>query len=238
MTGTQLATLIRYKTKTNSTTFTDADMLVLVNLKKDTLASKIQQYRNEVWNIPATDDLVADQREYAWPADVMNNLVDLELKFSASGNYVKATAVQRTDLEDALQESRIILAYTNVEPRYFVRRKAFYILSEAITAVTDGIKLVYDSFPANLANMTGSAELSDDPSTTTHGFPREFQELWATDVAIEYKSRNGIKLSPVERAFEKDLDKALVNFGKRVLDEALIGHLPPGEEEGDDGFNY
>lgn len=238
MTGTELKNLINYKCKTNSTTFTASDMLVLVNLKKDTMASKIQQFRNDVWNIPALDDLVADQREYAFPTDVMNNLVDLELKFSASGNYVKATAVQRTDLDDALQESRIVNAYTNTEPRYFVRRKALFILSEAISAVTDGIKLVYDSFPASLANLTGSADLSADPSTTTHGFPREFHELWATSVSIEYKGRNNIKLSVVERNFERDFQSALEDFGKRVLDEALIGHLPPGEEEGDDGFNY
>ena len=88
LTGTELAALIRFKSRTNTVTFTNSDMLVLVNLKKDILASAIQQYRNEVWNIPATDDLVKDQREYAYPTDVMNNLVDLELKFSSSETRV------------------------------------------------------------------------------------------------------------------------------------------------------
>ena len=84
MTATQLASLIRLKTRTTSTTFSDADMLVYVNTFIDEIAGRIQQVRSEVWNVPALFDLETDKREYAFPDDVLNNIVSLELKFSSS----------------------------------------------------------------------------------------------------------------------------------------------------------
>ena len=238
MTGTQLAALIRYKTKTNSTTFKDADMLVLVNLKKDELASRIQRVRPEIFQVPANEDLVADQREYAFPADVMNNIVRLMVKFTSSGDKVLVTPVTRAHWKEALQESLIVRDYSNDEPAYFLRRQAIYILSGTIIPVTDGIELVFNSFPANLANLTGSTDLAVDPTTTTHGFPREFHELWARTVTIEYKDRNNIKLSSKERSFEIDLVKQIDDFSIPNLDEEVIGQLPRETKfTHDDGYN-
>lgn len=238
MTGTQLAAFIRRKTKTNSTTYPDADLLVDVNLMKDEIASRIQQVRQEVWNVPALDDLVLNQREYAFPEDVLNSLVSLELKFTATGDYVPANTLARRHYKDVLQESVIVNNFDNLNPRYFLRRKAIYILSGAIIAVTEGIKLVYNSFPADLANLTGIIDLSIDPSTTTHGFPREFHELWARRVSIEYKDANNKKLSKKELDYDEDLEKALSDFATGNLDEKIIGSLPPGSERGNDGADY
>jgi len=213
-------------------------MLVLVNLMKDEIASRIQQVRQEIFNMPSYEDLVADQREYAFPSDVLNNLVSLALKFTASGDYVKAYPIARRHYLDALQESKIVNDFDSLEPNYFIRRKALYILSGAIIAVTNGIKLVYNCFPANLANLNGSTDLSVDPTTTSHGFPREFHELWARRVSIEYKGPNNIPLSKKELDYDKDLEKALDDFAVVNLDEELIGSLPPSNEVGNDGQNF
>ena len=238
MTGTELATLIRKKTKTNSTTYTDASLLVDVNLMKDELASKIQQVRQEIWNMPSLCDLADDQREYAFPSDMLNNMVNLELKFSASGDYLVAEPVARRHYEDSLQESKIVADFTNLGPRYFIRRQAVYILSGTIVDVTDGIRLVYNSFPAALANLTGTTDLSVDPSTTTHGFPREFHELWARRVSIEYKSTNSVKLNELEKAYKIDLADALSDFAEVNLDRDIVGKLPPSSARGNDGQDY
>ena len=238
MTGEEITALIRRHTKTNSTTYTDANLLVDINLMKDEIASKIQQVRSEIWNMPALDDLVLAQREYAFPDDVLNHIISLELKFSATGDYVIADPLGRKHYPDALQESKIIGDFDNEEPRYFSRRKAIYILSGAIIAVTDGVKLVYDAFPANLANLTGTDDLSKDPSTTTHGFPREFHELWARRVSIEYKDINNIKLSKKENDYERDLYSALDDFQVANLDENIIGGMPSSSDEGNDGEDY
>ena len=239
MTRLGLATNIRFKTRTNTTTFADATMLPLVNAKKDELASRIQQVRPEIWNIPTLDDLVADQREYAFPSDVLNNLVRLELKFSSSGDYVLAKSIDLHTYRDALQESKIVNDFDSEEPRYFIRRKAIYILSGTIAAVTNGIRLYYNSFPANLADLTDdTTDISVDPSTTTHGFPREFHELLARGVSIEYKGANNVKLSPLELKYEIDLAKQLDDFSVPNLDHEIFGALPGSSLTGDDGFSY
>ena len=238
MTATQLATLIRKKTKTSTTTYPDADLLVDINLMKDDLASKIQQVRPEIWNIPAETNLVADRREYAFPEDVLNHIVFLELRFDSSSDPVIASPISRKHYNDVLEESVIVDNFDNLSPRYFIRRKAVYILSGTIINVTDGFRIVYDAFPADLPALTGTDDLSVDPSTTTHGFPREFHELWARRVSMEYKDRNGIKFSQKELEYPQDLEEALEDFEIANLDAQIIGSIPDGSTRGDNGYNY
>lgn len=237
MTATQLAALIRRKTRTTTTTYTDADMLVDVNTFMDELAGRIQQERPAIWNIPATFDLEDDKREYAFPADTLNNIVSLELKFAASDDYVPATPLKKNPSSEALQESLIVQRYTNAAPYYFIRRKAVFILSGTIVDVTDGGKLVYDAFPKNLTGMSGSTDLSVDPSTTEHGFPREFHELWARRVSIHYKDLNGMKLSREDLLFEQDLERKLDEFSTANLDLQETADMPSGESLYGNGFD-
>ena len=240
MTGTELATLINIKTKTGSGTFSAADMLIFVNLFKDEIAGLIQQKRPEIFNMPTNEDLVASstKREYAFPADVLNNIVRLDLKFTSSGKYVWAEPYRQSKFRKGFQESIIVDNFTNTTPRYFIRRQAIYILSGTITAVTDGILLTYNVFPANLANLTGSTDLSADPSTTTLGFPREFHELLARRVSIEYKDINDIKLSSKELKYDKELEEALNNFSRVNLDKQIIAELPAASKRGNNGQDY
>lgn len=236
MTGTGLATIIRTKTKTNSTTFTDAEILVYVNLKKDDIAGKIQSSLPSIWNMPALDDLSDNIREYSFPEDLMNSMVNLEAKFTAAGNYVPVRHLARRHFKDTLQESLIVAEFDNLEPKYFRRRKALYILSGTIITVSDGLRLVYNAFPANLANVTGDTDLSIDPTTTSHGFPREFHELLSTAVSREYKSDNNIKFNRKDDEYDVDLENKLNEFSVGDTGKSVIGSLPAGNH--DNGFNY
>lgn len=233
MNAVQLASIIRAKTRTTSTTFSDADMLVYVNTFKDELAGRIQQERPTIWNMPATFDLEADKREYAFPEDILNSIVSLELKFASSGEYVRARALQAPNAM-ALSEAEVTAYHSNLTPWYFVRRKAVYVLSGPIVAVTDGGKLVYNAFPASLADLSGTTDLSIDPSTTTHGFPREFHELLARRVAIEYKDTNGMELSSKELAYDEELERKLDEFSTVDLSEVFTASV---ENDGDNGFS-
>lgn len=213
-------------------------MLEVVNAFKDDIAGRIQQSRPEVFNLPATDDLVADRREYAFPSTVLNNLVRLEIKFSSSGDYVWAEPISLNHFREPLQESIIVAHFDNENPRYFLRRKAIYILSGAIVAVTSGLRLVFNAFPDDLANVTGAVDLSVDPSTTTLGFPKEFHELLARRVSMEYKDRNKMALSRAEQRYEDDLETKLNEFSTANLDEEIIGALPSAESRGNEGELY
>lgn len=239
MTRLGLATLIRKKTRTNSTTYGDTEMLVDVNLMKDEMAGKISAQRNEAFNIEKLENLVADTRAYEYDDNVMNNLARVEVQFVASGDFVVLDFLKHHNYREGTQETEIVAAYDNIDPKAFVRGKFLHILSGTIVAITNGIRWIYKEFPADLADLTdNSTQLHAWANNTTPGFPREFHELLARSVSIEWKERNNRKMSQRDLRFEIDFQEAIGNYMIVSTDEEILGKLPPASEVGDDGFNY
>mgnify|MGYP001561247621 CR=1 FL=1 len=242
MTGTQLAALIRYKTKTNSTTFTDADMLPLVNIFKDEIASMIVERNAGYFLVPTTFDLVASStsREYAFPDDHLNRMHKLEIKFSSTSARFPSTYIK--DYRGSETESEIVKVFTNDEGGFAhtIRRRALLILSGTISAVTGGGRLWYHAYPANLANLTGNTDMSIDPSTTTFGFPRQFHELLARRVSIEYKGAKPkpLPLNKKELDYEKDLKIQLDAIAHIDNSGEILGDELSSQDTGNNGFNY
>src|SRR3990167_6035999 len=141
MTGTQLAALIRYKSGTNSTTFTDTDMLPLVNTFKDEIGSLITERNQNYFAVPAKDDLVVDQREYPFPSDMLNNLIKVEAKFVSTDSRIPILPMK--DYRGSETESEIVKTFANIENEafYVIRRRALYLLTGTIIAVTDGLRI-------------------------------------------------------------------------------------------------
>lgn len=241
MTPAKLAALIRYKTRTNSTTFTDADMLPLVNTFKDEIASMIVERNSSMFLLPATDDLVANQREYPIPDDRLSRLHKVEIKFASGDSRFPASAIK--DYQGSETESEIVKQFSNDEGgfAYTIRRRALLILSGTIIAVTDGLRIWYHSYPADLANLTeATTDMYTDPSTTTHGFPRQFHELLARRVSIEYKGSRPkpIPLSESERNYPRDLETQIAAISTEDESLEIISEMPPSGEFGNDGFDY
>lgn len=243
MTGTQLAALIRFKTGgTNATTFPDTEMLPLVNIFKDEIASKIVEKDAGYFLVPTDFDLIASStsREYKFPDDMLNRFKKLELKFSATESKKPATYLK--DYKGSETESEIVANFGNAEGEFFytIRRRAVFILSGTIIAVTLGGRFVYYSYPVDLANLSGVVDLSLDPSTTTFGFPIAFQELLARRVSIEWKSAQPkpIPLSRHEMNYENDLKLALDALSTVAEQGEVIGDEIPLYETGNNGHNY
>jgi len=238
MTGANIVELIRRKSKSTSTTYTDADLLVDINLIKDEIVLKLQKVRPEIFNIIGLQDLVASgtTREYDIPVAALNKIIDLELLFETGGDYVQATFLARRHYLDSLQESKIVAGFSNSYPKYFIRRKKVYILSGTTTAVTDGFRLVYDLLPADLANLTGSTDLALN-SDTANGVPKELHELWARRVVIKYKDNNNMKLNNDELKYERDLEETLDLLSDIDLSKEVISSLPSASSRGSDGFD-
>lgn len=239
MTGTQLAALIRLKTSTNTTTFTNADMLVYVNLFKDEISSKIVERNNGMFLVPSTFDLFADQREYALPDDMLNRLHKVEIKFASSDSRFQSTYVK--DYFGSETESEIVKNYSNSLGGFAhtIRRRALFVLSGTIIAVTKGVRIWYHVFPADLANLTGSTGLEVDPSTTTFGFPRQFHELLGRRVSIEYKSNKPkpLPLNALELNYEKDLQVQLDAISHIDNSGEIIGNLPSDNDMWNAGWS-
>jgi len=239
MTGTELAALIRYRTKTNSTTFTTSDMSPLVSVFKNEIASQIVDRDSKHFLIPSTFNLVADQREYFLGDDLLNRLHKVEIKFVSTDSRFPAKAVK--DYYGSETESEIVKSYSNSEGEfgYTIRRRAIFILSGTIIAVTNGVRIWSHIFPAD-PSLTGSTDLATDPSTTTFGFPRQFHELLARRVSIEYKCSQPkpLTLSKKELDYEKDLEIQLNAISRNDNSLEIIGDPLPSQETGNDGYLY
>ena len=227
-------------TRTNSATLPDAELLLSVNNVKDELAALIAARNEQVFIMTVTDDLVASstRRKYALPTDMLNNIHTVEGAFDADKPTVFVPilpfpgGLQRALREtDGLTEAKIVDYFTNDNPYYILEGNDLYILSGTIVAVTGGLKIKYRLYPADLANLTGNADLSLNPTTTSYGMPKSFHELWARRVSIVWKSSRPkpISLSALELLYEIDLKKQLDAISLSDYANEFISSLPAND---------
>lgn len=230
------AKLVRLYTKTNSTTFTDADILVYANLFKDEFSAEIVKGVGEdYFGLRFTRDLVAGRREYDLPAELLSRFKYLEAKLDGT-NWKKLTETDLSVYSKATDEDTIEGAYAGKEPEFELFDQSIFILSgDAIIDVTDGLKLWAIIYPADFTDLTSTEEMSTNPDDYTHGFPRAFHELLARRISIAYKSSKDkpIPLSEKERQFEIDFAQAINSLKDANLDREVIPSEPY-----DDGSGY
>lgn len=248
MTPTEFATHVRFMTRTTSVTFTDAEILALMKLRQDEIARAILRADEDILLIPQTSNLVANQREYPFPTDIIARIKKVVAKFDGT-NWIPLTEIDISDVTVPLETEANVTAsfnslqYEKTNPqgaRYDIRRKSLYLLSGTISAVTNGLRLYLSTYPKTITSLFNSIDLSVDPSDTTHGIPRSLHEIWARGVIIDYKSsrEKPIPLTERELSYQMDLDKAIETLRHGNLDREVIGHLPPASDRGNDGFDY
>jgi len=240
MTSTELNTLINFKTGSNDTTFPVAEKLPLVNIFKNEIASKIVERNVGYFLIPEVFDLIANQREYKWDVNILNRMHKLELKFSVNDSRFPSTFIK--DYQGSETESEIVKNFGNSEGEFAhcIRRGAVFILSGTIPNVTGGGRMWQHVFPADLANLSGSTDMSLDPTTTTFGFPRQFHELLARRVSIEWKGSQPkkIPLNETELNYEVDLKSALDALSHPDNSGEIVGNGIPLSDTGNNGHDY
>ena len=104
----------------------------------------------------ATTNIVAGQRNYALPSDILK-LNEVYIKSTSAGEYIKAT--QR----DILNISEDPETYYPYPPEFDLLNNSMYIyIPEAtITAVTAGIKIYFQKDLTELSGSTDTPNLSD-----------------------------------------------------------------------------
>lgn len=187
MTFVEFAKYIRYFTNTDTSSFTNEDILMLANAEKDEIAVRILGANENYFGLPYTDDLILNQREYPLDVSVAGQFKFVEVKLDGT-NWKR---IYETDfnLENFVTtEAGIQAAFQGRTPEFALFRNSLWILSDsAIQNVTDGIKIWGYIWPANFTDLTLATEMATAPSTTTHGWPRQFQKLLADKVIIAYK---------------------------------------------------
>jgi hypothetical protein len=251
MTPVEFATYVRYKTKTTSTTLENDEILSYMKLRQDEIAKAILKADEDILLIPQKANLVAstlENREYPVPQDILSRLKRVEAQLNGT-DWIPLTEIDTGEIRSPISsEDDITDIFNNYQisksnangARFDILRKSIYIYSGTITATTNGLRMWCKTWPTAITDLTATADMSQDPSTTTHGIPRAMHGVWAKGVIIDYKEskEKPIPLSESELNYERNMKKSVRALRHGNLDREVIGHLPPASERGNDGFDY
>jgi len=230
MTPVKFAEHVRFMTRTTSITFTDAQIISLMAIRQDEIARAILKTDEDILLIPQYTNLVASSittREYPQPPDILSRIKRVEAKLDGT-NYIVLNEFDVTSYRRSIStEASIIANFSNLEGGAFfdIIRKSIVIYSGTLTAVTDGLKILVNTYPAAITDLTLTSDMSQDPSATTHGIPRAMHEIWARGVIIDYKSsrEQPIPLNESELNYKNDLEKTIQTLKHGNLDREVIG---------------
>lgn len=241
MTPAQFATHVRRNTNTTSVTFTDAEMLLSMEVHQLEFERKILKADERILEVPMTTDLVADQREYPLDGDIVAGITRVEAILDGT-NLLKLDEKQVGNVDTPIgSETQITAAFQNSLGRafYILRRRSIFLLSGSITGVTDGLLAWVNTELAPVTDLSSAIDLSVDPSATTHGMPRSLHELWARAVIIEYKSNRDkpIPLTEKELSFDDDMAEALEILKKGNKDRNISSPEIRDERTWNNGYD-
>lgn len=237
MTSTEFAYYVRLMTQTNATTFTDQELLALMKIRQEEIAKDIIDADEDIFLIPQYSGLVANQREYPLPIDMLSSIKRVEAKLDGT-NFIKLNEIDINSINtDISTESNITFYFSNQEgcAFYDLSRKSIYIYSGTITNVSAGLRAWVNIFPEPITDLAGSNDMSIDPSTTTFGIPKELHEIWARGVIIDWKGSRPKPIPLTERELSYKTDKIVaINSLKPQNRNRKIKFSVPE----DDGSNY
>jgi len=241
MTGKEFTDLIRYKTRTDSTTLTDAEIVLLGNSRLETMARGIMGTDEDILVLPHTTSLLLGIREYPFPVTLLSRIKYVEAKLDGT-NWTTLSEFDLNQYNKPTSEDDILANFSNDEgrARYDIDRKSLWLYCGAIIAVTGGLKLWCNTYPAKLTTAKladAVTDLSEDPSTTTHGFPQELHELWSRGVIIDFKEsrEKSIPLSEKELSWRVDYLEATQDLKRGDTSREVIASMPTAQSRWNNG---
>lgn len=106
--------------------------------------------------------------------------------------------------------------------------------SGTITSVTAGLKIWLNTIVSDITSMESTTDMSEDPTTTTHGIPRALHKVLGDGMVIEWKQsrEKPISLSDTELKWDLEVDRAVSSLKRANYDRDVIGLVP--EDNGED----
>lgn len=246
MTGEKFAKYVRSKTKTDSSSLTDNDLVDLANIIKDDIAAEIVGNVDENYFMITMETSLIGDRGFTFKGDILQKLNRVEVDLNNDGKPLTLTEADSSQFQDQsiLDDASIKKAYAGKKPQFLIRGLQLNILSEQdIPTVTDGLKLVAEVYPSDITTETlqSNSDLSIPVDNTSFGMPRQVHLYWAKRVIMEYKEsrdkdtvRNpGLK----QREMDELRSTALAGLKPRNANRAFIATLPSDEDDRVDRFN-
>ncbi|MBM3283175.1 hypothetical protein FJY90_02880 [Candidatus Gottesmanbacteria bacterium] len=241
MTPAELKTYIHFKCRTNAITFSDANILALLKIRKQEIDRELLKTGQKDLFVIYTENLVADQRQYPLQSDIIAGVYRVEAKLDGT-NWLKLNPMTLQQHDKPTNETNITYYFANLEGECFyeIIHNSLYIYSGTITAVTSGLKTWYAKHSLVISDLTSTTDMAVNPNNTTHGIPTALHEILARGVIIDYKEsrEKPIPLSERELKYEFDLKKALAALRLGDYDEEVIGQLPDQTDRANEGANY
>lgn len=249
MVGKEFADYIRFVTRTNSSTFTDAQIVTIANVKRVFLAKKIESVDENYFGSPEFRDLVASSvsREYPLPSDMLSKLKRVEAKIDGEV-WIPLKRFDLNMYDGATDEDTIIANFGNTKgtAKYHIYRNSLWLYTGTIPAYDEGnkyLKLWSYAYPAKLveADLADEArDLADPSDDDDNGIPMLMHELWADMVSVQYKAtkQKPIPLTQQEKDIPVRLRDLLEELRGMDRDYVVEQGSPDTSKNGDNGYNY
>lgn len=239
MTGSTFAQLVRSGTKTNSTTLSDADMVLFMNAVQEEIAADIAAEVDEnYFDMELYRDLEADIRAYTYATDILKHSKYVAAKLDGT-NWTYLTEAFFSEFTTPMRENTYIKSmYAAKKAQFYISGRELFVLSgDDIIAVDDGLKMVAEVYPEAIttAALSSSDDLSIPSSDTQHRLPRQCHPYWAMRVIVKYKESKDkpIPLTKDEQRLEIKRDEMLSKLHKRNQVRSFQSTVPQ-----DDGQDY
>lgn len=239
MTPKELAAYVRQQTSTNSTTFTDAEILTLANPIKDELAREILRADEDFFSMDYTCDLQAGVRSYPFPGDFLNKIKRISAKIDGT-NEKTLKELDLSIVRGELDEASIVSAFSGLYQYDIWNESIVIYCGEAIIAVSDGLILKAFEYPAPIADLTSTTDMSDAPDEYSNGFPRALHMNLTKRIIAEKKAEltvggKKVQLKDDEQIeyLDKKRDEAINSLKDQNLDRDYTPDVPD-----DDGQDY
>jgi hypothetical protein len=248
---TEVIDLARRKSKTNSSTFSDSDMLLYLKAKIPQFQSDIEKANEDYMGSiefrdlrPTGDGTYTDNgeiyisREYNLPTDMISRLKFVSAKLDGE-NWIRLKQYDLNDIKIPFEEKNILEHFNNTQgiAGYEIFRGSLFLLTGEIKEeVPDGLKIWTYSYSA-LPTVIPVAGSEQDVDLDVYGIPEIMHELLATALCIEWKNNleTPVPLTINEQNYYDLYEKALRSL--RALDRDQEVQFSRPADKYNKGFN-
>jgi hypothetical protein len=247
----EIVDLARRKSKTNTTTFSDRDMLLYFKAKVPQFQADIEKVNEDyMGSIDVRDLRVTGEgtyvdegetypsREYNLPVDLIPRIKFVQAKLDGI-NWLRLEEYDINDIKIPFKEEYIKETFNNTSgvAGYTIFRGSLFLLcGEIEEAVVGGLELFGYSY-SELPDARVVANSSDDVDLELYGIPKSMHELLATALCIEYKSNleTPVQTTQDEQLFPITYTEKLKSLRKLNRGKEISFSRP--EDGFDGGFN-
>jgi hypothetical protein len=240
----------------DSSALTTPEITLFTNTAKDSLARDIVSESDgdaDYFSITSYTDLIADQREYAFPQDILNDIKIIRAyiggkwrrlakfdinSYRIAGESSKPYYTKRVDDNFSgatTDEDTITEQFTDENPMFDIDGRTIVIYSETIDSVSAGIIMKSMVYPKDYSDSdwATTGDISVRASSTSTAMPRQTHDIMLRKAVIDYKESKGIPLSAFDKNYLQEKEVMMESLKEIALDDTSVAQIPR-----DDGFDY